>query len=186
MGLLGSNKNNGMLPKARSSEYYPVPKVETYTHMGIDFKWLEKELKIGMSQNHVLNIAMEMIEKNVGSVMDALVARFLGMGKEMIETLDLRSSQELANKLELAACIGGVLAVIEISDGAKLSGKIHPSIWNARCMVSRQLFGDITDTGASLAIGKSCEIGYLCATNDNYEFSKIVFELEPLDESFKK
>ena len=186
MGLFGSSKKNGALPNARANEYYPMPKIETYSHLGIDFAWFQKELKLGVPQNHVLNMAMEMSQQNAGNVMDVFVSRFLGLGNKLIARLDLNSSKELANKLELAACIGGILAVIEIADGAKIPGKTHPSIWNARCMVSRQFFGDITHTGSSLAIGKSCEIGYLCATTDNYDFAKTVSMLEPLDESFRK
>lgn len=186
MGLFGSSKKSGALPNARTNDYYLVPKIETYMHLGINVAWFQKELNLGVPQNHVLNIAMEMMQANAGNVMDVFVARFLGLGEELIARLDLKSSKELANKLEIAACMGAILAVIEISDGAKLAGKIHPSIWNARCLVGIQFFGDISDPGASLAIGKSCEIGYLCATTDNYEFSKIVLSLEPLDESFKK
>lgn len=186
MGLFGSNKNQGVLPKARADEYYPTSKIDTGMYLGIDFGWFEKELKLGIPQNHVLNMAMEMMQANAGNVMDVFVSRFLGLGEELIARLDLNSSKELANKLELAACMGAILAVIEISDGSKVAGKIHPSIWNARCLVGRQFFGDITDTGQSLAIGKSCEIGYQCATNDDFEFSKLISQLDPLDESFKK
>lgn len=186
MGLFGPSKNKGSLPKARVNEYSPIPTIDVGVYLSIDFRWFEKELKLGMPQNHVLNMAMEMSQQNVGDVMNIFVSRFMGLGEELITRLDINRSKELANKLELAACIGGILAVIEIADGAKLPGKIHPSIWNARCLVSRQFFGDITDPGASLAIEKSCEIGYMCATTDNYEFSKLVSMLEPLDESFRK
>lgn len=186
MGLFGSNKNQGVLPKARANDYYPIPKIDTGMYLGIDFGWFEKELKLGMPQNHVLNIAMEMMQANAGNVMDVFVSRFSGLGEELLARLDVDSSNEIANKIELAACMGAILAVIEISDGVKVAGKIHPSIWNARCLVARQFFGDITDQGVSLAIGKSCEIGYLCATSDNFVFSKIVSSLVPLDESFRK
>lgn len=186
MGLFGSSRSKGVLSKARASEYSPIPKIDTGMYLGINFQWFEKELRLGMPQNHVLNMVAEMSQQNIGNVMDTFVSRFLGLGEELIARLGLRPSNELANKLELAACIGGVLAVIEIADGAKIPGKIHPSIWNARCLVSRQFFEDVSDSGASLAIGKSAEIGYLCATTDNFEFSKLVSSLEPLDKSFGK
>lgn len=186
MELFGSNKNQGALPKARDSEYYPIPKIDTGMYLGVDFGWFEKELKLGMPQNHVLNIALEMMQANAGNVMDVFESRFLGLGEELITRLDVTSSKEIAYKIELAACIGAILAVIEISDGVKVAGKMHPSIWNARCLVARQFFGDITDKGVSLAIEKSCEIGYVCSTSDNFDFSKIVASLVPLDESFRK
>jgi hypothetical protein len=46
MGLFGSSKRNGALPSACSNEYYPMPKIETFMHLGIDFAWFQKELKV--------------------------------------------------------------------------------------------------------------------------------------------
>jgi hypothetical protein len=182
MGIFGKRSRNSVIPKASPRDYIPIFTGRTYDHSMFAPAWFERELKAGMKPNYLIDIAAESIHNNAGNAGTFLIAKFLGIGDLIASQLGLAANEDLTDAMEFSACLAGALSMIEMLDGARVQGKVHPSIWNGICFIPRQ-FGDIEKPGDRIGIAKAGEIGYLSVRSE-IDFRPLVSRLEPLDSSF--
>lgn len=182
MGIFGKGSSNSIVPKASPRDYIPIFTGRSYDHSMFAPAWLERELKSGLQLNYLLKIAAKSIDTNAGNARDFLIVKFLGIGDSIASQLGLNANEDLTDMMEFAACLGGALSMLEALDGARVQGKVHPSIWNGICFIPRQ-FPEVEKAGDRIGIAKAGEIGYLSVRSEA-DFRTLVSRLEPLDSSF--